>query len=526
MPITTYKFNPQTITSLKDVPFSNDWPVVYILENGEEMYVGETVSAYNRFRQHYENPARQKLSRGYIITDEEYNKSAALDIESSLIQYLAADNKFVLQNGNAGLSDHSYFDREKYQAKFQIIWGELQKIGLADKDLVQIKNSDLFKYSPYKALTDEQLNIVRDIERFLDTGVEITHIVKGEPGTGKSVLATYLAKYLVESEKTTSLKIGLVVPQSGLRKSIKKVFSRVQGLKSNMVLGPSDVVGETYDVLIVDEAHRLRRRVNLSAYGPFDAANKYYGLGNAGTQLDWIMRASRSQVLLYDGNQSVVPGDIRPDKITTLNSMEYVLSSQLRVLAGNDCINFIDDLLATRVEKIPDFGVYDLRYFSSVSEMIAEIKDKNQEHGLARVVAGYAWEWKSKLKDSQDYDIELDGLKLKWNSTNIDWVNSKSAIDEVGCIHTVQGYDLNYVAVIIGPEVTYDARASRLVIDKQKYKDINGKRSIGSQEELEQYITNIYKTLLTRGIKGTYIHACDPGLADYLSSILDDNKTS
>lgn len=520
MAITAHKFDPRSIANLKDLPLSKDWPIVYILEDGKEMYVGETVSAYNRFRQHFKNVAKQKFSRSYIIADDEYNKSATLDIESSLIQHLAADNKFILQNGNGGLSNHSYFDREKYQAKFEVIWGELQAIGLADKDLIQIRNSDLFKYSPYKALTDEQMNIVRDIERFLAKGVETTHIVSGEPGTGKSVLATYLAKYLTESRKTEGLRIGLVVPQAGLRKSIKKVFSKVQGLKSSMVLGPSDVVGEMYDVLIVDEAHRLRRRVNLSAYGPFDAANKHYNLGNAGTQLDWIMRASKSQVLLYDSNQSVVPGDIRPDKIASLNSMQYVLSSQLRVLAGNDYIKFIDDLLALRVTAAPDFGSYELRYFESVSEMVAEIKLKDKEHGLARLVAGYAWEWKSKAKDSQDYDIELDGLKLKWNSTNIDWVNSKNAIDEVGCIHTVQGYDLNYVAVIIGPEVSYDPIAKRLIVDKKKYMDMNGKRTIESPEELEKYIVNIYKTLLTRGIRGTYIHACDSELEKYLISIL------
>lgn len=520
MAIATYPFSPQGIASLANNTFTKDWPVVYILEGKNELYVGQTTRAQSRFKEHYKNPDRLKLSNAHIITDEEYNLSANFDIESSLIQYLAADNKYILQNGNTGLSNHSYFDREKYQAKFEIIWKELQIMGLAHQDLFQIRNSDLFKYSPYKALTDEQMNIVLDIERFLAKGIETTHIVSGEPGTGKSVLATYLAKYLAESRKTENLKIGLVVPQAGLRKSIKKVFSKVQGLKSNMVLGPSDVVGDMYDVLIVDEAHRLRRRVNLSAYGPFDAANKYYDLGNAGTQLDWITRASKSQVLLYDSNQSVVPGDIRPDNITTLSSINYVLSSQLRVLAGNDYIMFIDDLLSMRVKKSPDFGSYDLRYFKSVSEMIKEIKRKDKEYGLARVVAGYAWAWKSKEKNSQDYDIELDGLKLKWNSTNIDWVNSKNAIDEIGCIHTVQGYDLNFVAVIIGPEVSYDPGTNRLVIDKKKYMDINGKRSIESPEELDKYIVNIYKTLLTRGIRGTYIHACDPNLEKYLTSRL------
>ena len=91
-------------------------------------------------------------------------------------------------------------------------------------------------------------------------------------------------------------------------------------------------------------------------------------------------------------------------------------------------------------------------------------------------------------------------------------------ISGVGCIHTIQGYDLNYVGVIIGPELSYDPVAKRLVFDKQKYMDINGKRSVTDPKELERYIVNIYKTLLTRGIKGTYVFIVDKALREYIKS--------
>jgi DUF2075 family protein len=518
MPITTHKFNREVLERLHVIKYSEDWPVVYILEDGAQMYIGETMSATNRFRQHLDNPVREKLKSAHLITDDEFNKSATLDIESQLIQYIAADQKFRLQNGNGGLANHEYFDREKYQAKFEIIWQELQKMGLAHKDLIQLRNSDIFKYSPYKALTEEQIDIVNKIKMSLIKGEHKTHIIKGEPGTGKSVLATYLCKYLTLFKETKDLNIALVIPQSGLRKTLKKVFSKINGLNSSIVIGPSDVVGNHYDLLIVDEAHRLRRRINLSSYGPFDKANKFYELGNQGTQLDWIMFASNSQVLLYDGNQSVVPGDIRSDKILNLNASEYNLTSQLRVLAGNDYIEYINNLLSLQQQDKPDFGEYDFRYFTNLSEMIQLVKQQDRKHGLSRLVAGYAWTWET--KKGGDFDIELDGLKLKWNSTNIDWVNSKNAINEVGCIHTVQGYDLNYVGVIIGPELSYDSLSNNLIVHKDKYMDINGKRTLESQEELEKYIINIYKTLLTRGIRGTYIHAVDKDLEKYLKNKL------
>ena len=163
------------------------------------------------------------------------------------------------------------------------------------------------------------------------------------------------------------------------------------------------------------------------------------------------------------------------------------------------------------------FGPYDLRCFDSAVELVDAIKARNEEFGLARTVAGYAWEWKT-AKGEADYDIEIDELKLAWNSTKVDWVNSSNAINEVGCIHTVQGYDLNYVGVIIGPEVRYDSKNHKLIIDRDKYQDINRKKGIGSPEELDRYIINIYKTLLTRGIYGTYIYAIDPNLNEYIQS--------
>ncbi len=513
-----YDFEPETLTKLKDKPFGQDWPVVYILKNSTEAYIGETVDAKKRFKQHLENPDRQLLNKAYIISDTEYNKSAALDIESRLIEYIAADGKYKLQNGNKGLSNHNYYNRELYKSKFEnIIWRELQELEIAKNDLIQLQNSDLFKYSPYKALTIEQLDIVRAIYGSLISGEHTTHIVNGEPGTGKSVLAVYLAKYILQDEKTKNYKIALVIPMTSLRKTLKKVFSKVKGLSSSMVIGPSEVVGKEFDLLIVDEAHRLRRRINLSSYEPYDKANKYYGLGNEGTQLDWIMQASKSQVLLYDQKQSVVPGDIRTDQIKALDSKHYHLSNQLRVKGGEEYIAFISSLLSNSETKTIKLKDYDLRYFTDIKEMQNEIISLDKQYGLARMVAGYAWKWSTKnSKDKTDYDIDLDGLKLRWNSTNIDWVNSKDAINEVGCIHTVQGYDLNYVGVIIGPELKYNKKSGKLVVDKKQYMDFNGRRSITDEGELEGYILNIYKTLLTRGILGTFIHCVDKDLQEHI----------
>lgn len=514
-------FEDESIIELKEEKYTRDWPVVYLLENGHEAYVGETMSALSRLKQHIKNPERLKLDKAHIFIDDEYNKSAAQDVESWLIQYLAADGNFKLQNANKGMVDHDYFDRQRYRAKFELLWEDLQQKGLATNNLVQLRNSDIFKYSPYKSLTQEQLDIANEISRNLINDEHKTYIINGDPGTGKSVLAVYLAKLLGELEDKPDLKVALIIPMTSLRHTLQKVFRKVKGLNASMVLAPNQVMGNHYDLLIVDEAHRLRQRKNLSGYVPFDTANRHYNLGNEGTQLDWILRASNSQVLMFDEHQSVMPGDIPVHKLKGLNAEKFYLSSQLRVQGGEDYIEFIDAVLNTIQPSSTEFPNYELRLFESAKEMIHEIKKRDEEHGLSRVVAGYAWEWRTK-KGEESYDIDIDGLKLIWNSTNTDWVNSPNAINEVGCIHTVQGYDLNYVGVILGPEIDYDPATNRITIDQAKYKDINGKRSMESPEELVLYIRNIYKTLLTRGIKGTYIYASNGNLHDYLQRHIKD----
>ncbi len=519
--IKTFSFNKSDIDEIKKYKFGVAWPAVYVLENGDELYIGETVNVYIRSKQHLDNVSRKKLTQIHIISDEEFNKSAALDIESMLIQYMSADGKYKLQNGNGGLQNHNYFDREKYRAKFEITWQKLKEMALVQKDLVQIKNSDVFKYSPYKSLTDDQVIVVRDILEKLREGIQKPFIINGRPGTGKTILAVYIAKYLMENEATKHWNIGLVVPMTSLRSTLKKVFRQVQGLSSNMIIGPSDVIKDTYDLLIVDESHRLKKRVNITNFRSFDAVNRSLGLDNNGTELDWIKKSSKHQILFYDKNQSVRPSDINHAVFNALDAVHYDLVSQLRLEGGVEYLELIESIFDLR--HVPDIenkmNNYDLRVFDRLEDMVHMIHEKNRSHGLSRLLAGYAWAWNSK-NDNKKYDIEIDGVQLRWNSVMTDWVNSPKSVEEVGCIHTIQGYDLNYAGVIIGPELSYDPAQGTLIINEKKYLDINGKRSISHPDELKRYIINIYKTLLTRGIHGTYLYIVDPELRKYFKAVL------
>ncbi|MDO8729292.1 MAG: DUF2075 domain-containing protein [bacterium] len=517
--IQTFPFERAEFDQLKSYHFGLNWPVVYILQNDQEIYIGETTNLYNRSKQHYENAERIKLKKLHVLTDEEFNMSSSHDVESLLIQYIAADNRLKLQNKNEGLVNHNYYQRELYQGKLTSIWPELQRLDIVKQDLNVLKNTDFFKFSPYKALTEEQSDIAKKLRRLVIQGNPGTFIINGGPGTGKSILALNLLKTLRENPETENLKIALVVPMAGLRKTYQKVVKRIHKLGIQSVIGPADVVKDQYDVLLVDEAHRLSRRVNLTQYGVFDKTNKGLGLGNEGTQLDWIRLSAKQHILFYDFRQTVTPRDVRQESISKLGAKQFELSSQMRVQGGEDYLGFIDDLLELKSVRPFNDRQYEFKLFEHIDEMISTIKQQDSDHSLARVVAGYAWPWTTK-GGKEGHDIEIDGARFVWNRVDKDWVNSPNAVNEVGCIHTIQGYDLNYAGIIIGPELSYDDRMGKLVIDEKKYKDINGRRSISHPDELKQYIINIYKTLLTRGIKGTYVYVVDEKLRRRLNELI------
>ena len=304
-----------------------------------------------------------------------------------------------------------------------------------------------------------------------------------------------------------------------------------------MIINPSDTIKtkEKYYLLIVDEAHRLRKYKNISWMGAFKKNNQKLGLNDSGTELDWIIANSKNQLFFYDSAQSVKPSDVDSEKFNELlndnDSLLLELKSQMRVKGGNNYIQFVDDLLhVKRVEhsKYHEEN-YDLLLFDNFNDLHKELEKRENEFGLCRMIAGYSWPWKSNPKQSpppspSTTDIELDGLRFKWNSTDKDWINSYNAFNEIGCIHTTQGYDLNYTAVIFGKEINYDKKTNQIIIDSSKYFDINGKKGISDINILKAYIINIYKTIMYRGIKGTYIYAYNKELRDYFKEHIETFK--
>ncbi|CAM3303048.1 DNA/RNA helicase domain-containing protein [Nocardioides dubius] len=560
-------FTPSTVAVLKRGvdPKHVDWPVVYTLADSREIYVGESLNVGNRLGQHLETAGRRHLGTARIVIGEDFNKSVCLDLESMLIKWFAGDGRFTPLNRNAGVVDADYFDRARYRETFEDIFEQLRAEGLFSKSIAEIQNSDLFKLSPFKALNADQSAIVEAILDQIFDDIEAERparmVIQGEPGTGKTVVAIYLLKVLADirasdntlaheehsplaeffvpghAELLTDFRVGLVIPQQSLRASVRQVFRKTPGLDPKVVLSPFEAVTYArkhgpFDLLVVDEAHRLNQRAPQAA-GPLNGMfrdNNVHLFGHDDaeyTQFDWINKISTHQLYLVDGAQAVRPADVAPE---TLNAVVegarvdrrlYRLSSQMRVAAGQDYVGYIRQVLAGEPIEPQQFPGYDLRFFDDLGAMHDAIRERDAEHGLARLLAGYCWSWASK-NDKSAIDIELDGQRLQWNQAPTDWVHSPGSLEQVGSIHTIQGYDLNVAGVVIGPDLYFDPAAGRVVFDRNAYKDPRGMTSnrqrgiTYTDDDIAVFVRNIYAVLLTRGMLGTYVYVCDPALREYL----------
>jgi DUF2075 family protein/predicted GIY-YIG superfamily endonuclease len=528
-------------SSYGDEGYLGNWPMLYILENGKKVYIGESTNVTERMRQHYNNPEKKTFNQVHLIYSEHFNQSVTFDYESKLIQFFTADHQFVITNKNDGIANKDYYDKPNYDDCFNELWEELRQHKLAVSPLEHLKNSEFYKYSPFKELNRDQKQLADEIIAEILSGKNIPITVNGRPGTGKTIVAVYLMKYLRDYEDPNTgkktfadKKMALIIPQTSLRSTLKSLFKNIEGLASKDVIGASEAVkGGKWDILFVDEAQKLQVRRSIVGYQAHDNNNKILGLPSDATELDWVLSIATTPVFFYDPEQLSGPSgttiEIFNEKIKASLNKNFVnritaytthfLRMQMRVQGGDEYINYVNAILHGATPEKKTFSNYDFKIVESFSDFDKYLYQKEKQFELCRMLAGYAWEWKTK-NDANAYDICIDGVNKRWNHCLSNWVNSTGALDEVGCIHTVAGYDLNYAFVIIGKDLYFDDHTNSIRINKSSYYDKRGKQS-ATDEELDLYIKNIYYVLLSRGIRGTYVYVCDDALKKHLSKFID-----
>lgn len=379
-------------------------------------------------------------------------------------------------------------------------------------------------------LLDEQAVIydmcLKTMSQCIADGKKRTLVIQGGPGTGKSVLAVNLLMEFISQRLNTSYVTKNSAPRNAFltlltHSDVKKKVDIKQLFRSpfNLVSCPQNA----YDCLIVDEAHRLVKKM----YGDWSGEN----------QIKESINASLFTIFMLDEDQAVTTSDIGSvaeidQWCKELNSRMILnestrLVSQFRCNGSGTYIQFIDQLLQRNEESVAiDFSElnYDFRVFDNPNEMRDELRKKNEINNKSRMVAGYCYDWNVK-KGRGDYDIILPyDFKAKWNlaSDNI-WAVNPNSFEEVGCIHTAQGLEFDYVGVIIGRDLIFDKLTNKVLVNQNaisKDDKSSGIRSLKDKKEARRLILNTYKTLLTRGQKGCYVYCEDKALADYIRQML------
>jgi DUF2075 family protein len=345
------------------------------------------------------------------------------------------------------------------------------------------------------------------------------------------VVAVNLLAKLIERQRNARYVSKNAAPRAVYEAKLVGTFRRSR--ISNLFCGSGSFhqcEPNTYDVLIVDEAHRLNEKSGL-----------YRNEGD--NQIREIIRAARCSIFFVDDDQRVTVHDIgHTEEIRRLAYEQHAvvtdreLSSQFRCNGSDGYLAWLDDTLDIRqtANNRLDTSEYDFRVFDSPADMHALIETKNRASNRARVVAGYCWKWPSKTNPAP-YDIEIHEFRYRrrWNLAKDGslWIVAPNSVDEIGCIHTCQGLELDYVGVIIGPDLAFRdgkivADASKRASSDQTVKGLKKMRRENPEDARrlgDLIVKNTYRTLMTRGMKGCFVYCTDPELAAYLRTRIHDN---
>ena len=358
-------------------------------------------------------------------------------------------------------------------------------------------------------------------------------IVKGGPGTGKSVLAINLLVRLTNENMVCSYVTKNAAPRNVYATKLSGDFkkTRINNLFKGSGLFVESAENE-FDVLIVDEAHRLNAKSGM-----------YQNHGE--NQIKEIIKASKFSIFFIDESQRVTLKDIGSVEeiqkyIGQANAESEVmeLESQFRCNGSDGYIAWLDDVLDIR--KTANNEGFDLDYDIKICDDPNEVRDiifeKNKINNKARLLAGYCWNWIKDGKNKSDvFDITIPeyNFAMSWNLGNSQtWAIDPNSVNEVGCIHTCQGLEFDYVGVIIGNDLRYEdnkivtdvterAKTDQSIkgIYKMAQKDFDNAMKVA-----DEIIKNTYRTLMTRGQKGCYIYCTDKKLSDYLKKRLNQNE--
>lgn len=357
-------------------------------------------------------------------------------------------------------------------------------------------------------------------------GAKRVIIIDGGPGTGKSVVAVNLLAALTAKRLMAKYVTKNRAPRAVFEQTLSGSYRRSQ--IASLFAGSGEFIdtpADTFDALIVDEAHRLNEKSGL-----------YANLGH--NQIEEIISAARCAVFFIDEDQRVTWKDIgRTSEIEAWARKSGAavthlkLASQFRCSGSDGYLAWLDQVLGIRgtANPILDAHEFDFRVLDSPNEVRRLIEEKNRANNRARMVAGYCWDWRSKKQpDAFDVVIPEQEFAMQWNLAQDGglWITAEHSVHQIGCIHTCQGLEVDCIGVIVGPDlvvrggevVTRPEKRSRHDQSIKGYRKALREQPGAARIKADAIIKNTYRTLMTRGMKGCYVYCVDPETADYFRS--------
>lgn len=380
-------------------------------------------------------------------------------------------------------------------------------------------------------LTTQQLEDLDALEGFITDGLKSsqTHVavIEGAAGTGKSVLLTALFRKLQRSARSNEgTYAGTVnyfaVNHPELLKVYQAMSMQIPELRQKDYVRPTSLINkldkenDNADVVVIDEGHLLLSKAE--PYVKFTQDN----------QLAEMIKRAKVVVVVFDFNQVMqskmmwTPNLLKEQLVgTTVKT--FTLGYQHRVQGSSDLNEWLSQLGHGQLMPVPtDLGGYDVRIYDRAADMFQQIKLRDAEMGLSRVVATTGFV----RRNADEHHVYMDDFDLPWDEYDpqkIPWAERPESLYEVGSIYTVQGFDLNYVGVILSPAYEYDSETDCIVINPDKvthreiYKRRNDVKNPIDIANLQQaYMMNALHVLVTRGIHGMYLTAADPALRERL----------
>lgn len=526
-------------------PYIVNYPTVYIIENEKHknkyrVYVGETNDIRQRTLEHLKVDSKDENredwidlekssnSEMYVIGHNHFNKSLTLDIENQLMLYLSSVPTIEKVNNRRNNFQNQYYTSDERDKIFKLMWNKLHK---KNKKLFPaeslIKDTAIFKASPFHKLTNEQLTaklkIYEKVKQALENNEqEQLILVEGEAGAGKTVLLSNLFYDL----KNTKLNNGEYIDarifvRHDEQQKVYQEISKKLGFRNSVIDKPiAFLKDDDYaDVVLIDEAHLLLTQFNQSY-------TKKISDNISGNQLKDFLSHAKVVIAILDERQMVAKSQMLRD--SDFNELEKLagkniirLENQMRMQANSKTSQWIKDFIyKQKIKPLPQDDNYEIKFLDNPYELEQAIKekDKNQEYGISRMVATYDWEYKRKSKGNGEFwNVEIGDWKKPWNyqvdysRKDVAWAEIPETIDEIGSIFTVQGFDLNYCGLIIGPSVKY--RNGKVIFDESASCDDRAKGNRKFDEKSENVglilIQNALNVLMTRGVHGLYIYAVD-----------------